>query len=102
MAASQVLAFRMDSLSFTLKRCNSGHGLNKSFQHFDREPYHKELENWNFSWSASLTIVLNQHSEELNELLLLLRHVVGVLLGPADNMMEGDQVLEHLPRLLSP
>ena len=22
--------------------------------------------------------------------------------GPADNMMEGDQVLEHLPRLLSP
>lgn len=42
-------------------------------------------------------VILDQHSEEL---LLLLRHVV--LLGPADNMMEGDQVLEHRPRLLSP
>ena len=40
-------------------------------------------------------VILKQHSEEL-----LIRHVV--LLGPADNMMEGDQVLEHRPRLLSP
>ena len=98
MAASQVLAlaFRMDSLSFTLKRCNSGHGLNKSFQYL----YHEELENWNFSCEQLSDIgikivILDQHSEEL-----LLRHVV--LLGPADNMMEGDQVLEHRPRLLSP
>ena len=41
-------------------------------------------------------VSVDQLSAELNELLLPLRHDVAVLLGPGDDVMEGDQVMEHL------
>ena len=41
--------------------------------------------------------LLNQPSAKLDELPLLLGHVVAVLLGPGEDVMEGDEVLEHLP-----
>ena len=46
---------------------------------------------------SDIEVSVDQCSADLNELLLLLWHDVAVLLGPGDHVMEGDQVLEHLP-----